>query len=295
VQCATWSDYHHFNGAKFLGAVSPCGAFVYSSRACPARATDNAVTELCGFLRHLEKGDMIVADKGFTVFYLLNKIQVSLHMPPFKRVGQTQFSTEEILRTSRVANLRTHVERAFERTKKYKIFDRPLQINMIDLASPLFYVCSVLTNMQMPLVNRKDTTYTDTLQLHSATGVQDKPLPTRPTEGGNGDASSSVAVVDLTPSFLEEEDLARQSASAAGKEEASPAKVAMPSTGGTATCCICKEACQPKCYCKGCRLYLHVCCGVYDESDSGNSCYCQSTSAPVQKACYPPEHDWNTN
>ena len=168
AQHATWSDYHHFNGAKFLGAVTPCGAFVHSSRAYPARASDNAVTELCGFLRYLEKGDMIVADKGFTVFYLLNKIQVSLYIPPFKRAGQSQFTTEESLRTSRVANLRIHVERAFERTKKYKIFDRPLAITMIDLATPLFFVCSMLTNMQMPLVNTKDTKCTNTLQLHES-------------------------------------------------------------------------------------------------------------------------------
>ena len=87
IQYATWSDYHHFNGAKFLGAVTPCGAFAYSSKAYPARATDNAVTELCGFLEYLEKGDTIVADKGFTVFYLLNKLEVSLYIPPFKRVG----------------------------------------------------------------------------------------------------------------------------------------------------------------------------------------------------------------
>jgi hypothetical protein len=166
IQYATWSDYHHFNGAKFLGAITPCGAFAYSSKAYPARATDNAVTGLCGFLEFLEKGDTIVADKGFTVFYLLNKLEVSLYIPPFKRVGQEQFTTEELMRTSKVANLRIHIERAFERTKKFKIFDRPLQITMIDLATPLFYVCSMLTNLQNPLVNRKETTYTDSLNLY---------------------------------------------------------------------------------------------------------------------------------
>jgi hypothetical protein len=167
IQHATWSDYHHLNGAKFLGAITPCGAFAHSSKAYPARATDNAVTELlCGFLEFLEKGDTIVADKGFTVFYLLNKLEVSLYIPPFKRVGQEQFTTEELMRTSKVANLRIHIERAFERTKKFKIFDRPLQITMIDLATPLFYVCSMLTNLQNPLVNRKETTYTDSLNLY---------------------------------------------------------------------------------------------------------------------------------
>jgi hypothetical protein len=45
------------------------------------------------------------------------------------------------------------------------MFDRPLQITVIDLAAPLFCVCSVLTNSQNPLVNRKETTCADSLNL----------------------------------------------------------------------------------------------------------------------------------
>ena len=81
------------------------------------------------------------------------------------------------MRTSKVANLRIHVERAFERTKKYKIFDRPLQMSMIDLATPLFYVCSMFTNLKCPLVNRKETTYTDSLNLYLPAS-KPKALPT---------------------------------------------------------------------------------------------------------------------
>jgi hypothetical protein len=69
------------------------------------------------------------------------------------------------MRTSKVANFRIHVERAFERTKKFKMFDRPLQVTVIDPVAPLFHVCSMLTNSQNPLVNRKETTCTDSLNL----------------------------------------------------------------------------------------------------------------------------------
>ena len=160
VQYATWSEYHHFNGVKILGVVTPCGAFVYSSPAYPARATDNAVTELSGFLRHVERGDMFVADKGFTLFYKLNKLDCFLHIPPFKRPGVEQFTTEELERTSRVANMRIHVERAFERTKSWKIFDRPIPILLLDLVDQMFYVCSMLSNMQRPLVNTRKSIVT---------------------------------------------------------------------------------------------------------------------------------------
>ena len=163
LQYATWSEYHHFNGVKILGVVTPCGSFVYSSPAFPARASDNAVTELSGFLRYLEKGDTFVADKGFTLFYKLNKLDCFLYIPPFKKQGVDQFSTQELDRTSTVANLRIHVERAFERTKSWKIFDRPLPILMLDLAGQMFYVCSMLSNMQRPLVNTRKASVTGEL------------------------------------------------------------------------------------------------------------------------------------
>ena len=87
LQYATWPEYHHFNGVKILGAVTPCGAFVYSSPAFPAKASDNAMTELSGFLRHLEKGGTFAADKGFTLFYKLNKLDCFLYIPRFKKQG----------------------------------------------------------------------------------------------------------------------------------------------------------------------------------------------------------------
>jgi hypothetical protein len=196
MQHAAWSDYHHFNGAKFLGAVTPCGAFAHSSKASPARTTDNAVTELCGFLGHLEKGDIIVADKGFTVFHLLNKLEVSFYIPPFKGFGQEQFPTEELVRASKAANLHVHVERAFERTKKHKIFSCPLQTPMIDLATPLFCVFSTSTNLKCPLVNRKETTCTDSLNLCLPT-TKPKALPTGAEEALGMAAEDARADVRL--------------------------------------------------------------------------------------------------
>ena len=174
VQRATCSDYHHFTGAKLFGAYTFCGAFAFASHACNARASDNAVTELCGFLDILEKGDTVLADRGFTLFYLLGRLGITLYIPPFRKKSERehadekldgyQYSTEDSANTSKIANLRIHVERGFERTKKFKIWDRPIPMPMLDLATPMFYVTSMLTNMQLPLVaNLKANKYTDDL------------------------------------------------------------------------------------------------------------------------------------
>jgi hypothetical protein len=180
VQYATYSDYHHFTGIKFLAAYTFCGGFAFASHGMCARASDNAVTEISGFLDILEKGDTVVADRGFTIFYLLGRIGVTLYIPPFRKKDKNkdttmekdtdeklngyQYSSEDSQKTSKIANLRIHVERGFERTKKFKIFDRPVPMGMLDLATPMFYVCSMLTNMQLPLVaNLKSNSYTKDL------------------------------------------------------------------------------------------------------------------------------------
>ena len=209
VQYATYSDYHHFCGAKFLAAYSFCGAYCWGSHAynsrfsytltpCTAssrrcalscwrrvhvlhprmsfshRASDNAVTELSGFLDILESGMTVLADRGFTIFYLLGKIGVTLYIPPFRKKNDKEsmdekqdgyaMTTEDSKLTHKIANLRIHVERGFERTKKFKIFDRPIPMTMLDLATPMFHVCSMLTNMQLPLVaNMESNSYTGTL------------------------------------------------------------------------------------------------------------------------------------
>ena len=55
--------------------------------------------------------------------------------------------------TRRIASLRIHVERAMERIKNYRIFDKSLPIQLTDIADRLFFVCCVLTNFQEPLCN----------------------------------------------------------------------------------------------------------------------------------------------
>ena len=116
----------------------------------------------------------VLADRGFTIFYLLGKIGVTLYIPPFRKKNDKvsmdekqdgyAMTTEDSKLTHKIANLRIHVERGFERTKKFKIFDRPIPMTMLDLATPMFHVCSMLTNMQLPLVaNMESNSYTRTL------------------------------------------------------------------------------------------------------------------------------------
>ena len=64
-----------------------------------------------------------MADRGFDIEEDLIVRGVRLNIPPFLR-GKRQFEEDELISTRRIASLRTHVERAMERIKKFHIFDR---------------------------------------------------------------------------------------------------------------------------------------------------------------------------
>ena len=118
-QSQTWSQYKHHNTWKALVGISPNGAFTFVSKLWTGRVTDKKITVECGILKLLEKGDNIMADRGFNIADIFPP-GVTLNIPPFK--GQIdQLTTEESEETARIASVRIHVERAIGRLKNYHL------------------------------------------------------------------------------------------------------------------------------------------------------------------------------
>ena len=82
-QSQTWSQYKHHNTWKALVGISPNGAFTFVSKLWTGRVTDKKITVECGILKLLEKGDNIMADRGFDIADILPP-GVTLNIPPFK-------------------------------------------------------------------------------------------------------------------------------------------------------------------------------------------------------------------
>lgn len=148
-QSAAYSSYKSRHTLKVVTGVAPNGALTFCSDVYPGSTSDVAIVQDCGLLDSLEAGDLILADKGFTIQRFLPS-GVNLNIPPFLAT-KGQFTKEEAELCRNIARARIHVERANERIKNYEIVHhipahlRPLSVKIIQL-------CSCLINLQAPLL-----------------------------------------------------------------------------------------------------------------------------------------------
>ena len=93
---------------KGLVGISPGGAITFISQLCSGHISDREIVTRSGFLNLVfDRGDSVMADKGFTVEDLL-PLGVSLNIPPFlESNGQT--SPQEVVETQSIAFLCIHV------------------------------------------------------------------------------------------------------------------------------------------------------------------------------------------
>ena len=69
AQNSTWSEYKHHNTFKVLVGVAPNGLVTFISSVLGGHTSDRHIVQEDGhlFIPKLETGDIILADKGFTV------------------------------------------------------------------------------------------------------------------------------------------------------------------------------------------------------------------------------------
>lgn len=149
AQSAAYSSYKSRHTMKAVTCVSPNGTIVYASEMYPGSTSDVALVEDCGILEHFKSGDLILADKGFTIHRLLPE-GVNLNIPPFL-TGKAHFTPQEAQLCRKIGRARIHVERANERIKNFEIL-RHIPATYRPIASKIFQVCCYLVNLQSPLL-----------------------------------------------------------------------------------------------------------------------------------------------
>lgn len=151
IQTLCWSEYKHHSTIKVLVGITPNGCFSYVSESYGGRASDQFIVEDSGFLKWLQPGDQVMADRGFKIQDLLAFYQCSLAIPPSSHTT-LQMSENDVRETSKIANLRIYVEIAIRRLKEYQILKNELPISLLPVADDLITVCAALTNLKNPLV-----------------------------------------------------------------------------------------------------------------------------------------------
>lgn len=105
----TWSSYKNKNPVKYLIAITPQGVISFISEGWGGRVSNKHITENCNLLNKLLPGDVVLADRGFTISESVGFHFATLKTPAFiKCLPQLHpFSIEE---TRKLVSVRIHVE-----------------------------------------------------------------------------------------------------------------------------------------------------------------------------------------
>ncbi|XP_022796275.1 uncharacterized protein LOC111334730 [Stylophora pistillata] len=160
ARAQTFSNYKHHNTVKVLIGVTPQGTICFVSEAWGGRTSDKFLTEKCGILEKLLPGDMVLADRGFTVHESIWFRHADLNIPAFTK-GKDQLDPVDVEKTRQIATLRIHVERIIGTLRqKYTILQQTLPTDYlacrsgesVPLIDRMLRVCSALVNLCPPTI-----------------------------------------------------------------------------------------------------------------------------------------------
>ena len=159
ARAQTFSSYKHHNTIKILIGITPQGTVSFVSEAWGGRTSDKFLTENCGFLEKLLPGDMVMADRGFTVNESVGMKQAQLVIPAFTK-GRSQLDPVDVEKTRGIASVRIHVERVIGLLRrKYTILEGTLPTDFlrgnpnglpeaqVPIIDRILRVCSALVNL----------------------------------------------------------------------------------------------------------------------------------------------------
>ena len=127
-----YSDYKSHTTVKVLVGIAPGGGFTFISAAYPGSITDKNIVVKSGLLNPelWERGDAIMADRGFLIDEYLKPLGVELIIPSFLQ-GREQFEVEEVVTSQQIASERIHVERMINRMKTFRILKTVMPITIL--------------------------------------------------------------------------------------------------------------------------------------------------------------------
>ena len=125
ARAQTYSHYKSHNTVKVLIGITPQGSVCFVSKAWVLNI------EHCGMLKNVRPGDLVMADRGFTIEENLSLYQAKLAILAFSK-GKSQSDPVSVEKTRGIANVRIHVERVIGLLRqKYSVFQTILPIDYL--------------------------------------------------------------------------------------------------------------------------------------------------------------------
>lgn len=153
-QALSWLDYKKANTIKHLVPCTPNGLVNYISPGYGGRITDTCLVESCDFIKCLQLGMCVMADRGFKhVELYLRKMGVLLVQPP-SVVSGAKLSKTEANETKQIASLRIHIERVIRRLREFNMLKLHacLNLSLVKVLDDVITIACGLINLQDSLI-----------------------------------------------------------------------------------------------------------------------------------------------
>ncbi|XP_074096357.1 uncharacterized protein LOC141525693 [Cotesia typhae] len=146
-----YSSYKAHTTYKVLIGCTPNGCISFVSDVFEGSISDPEIFKRSKIADLLQPGDVVLADRGFTVHDIVEAKRAHLNIPPFLN-GRNRLTAQEEILTKKIAKQRIYVEHVIGRIKKFRLLSTVLPINMRTIMSQIIFVCSCLVNFQTPIV-----------------------------------------------------------------------------------------------------------------------------------------------
>ena len=115
-----YSQYKSHSTVKILIGVAPSGGMMFCSDAFEGSISDRQIAIDSNFIDNLHPGDVVLADRGFTIHDLCAKKGAIVEIPSFLN-GRPGLEKDENLKGKLLSKARSHIERYNQHIKQYKI------------------------------------------------------------------------------------------------------------------------------------------------------------------------------
>ena len=151
--------------------IAPSGAVIFVSQLHDGSISDREIVNRSGFLKKelRSNGNSVMADRGVTVHDELDRVGVSLNIPPFLG-GRDYLTKAEVKASQTIASVCIHVERAIQRIKIYSIIRNEIPLTLHGSINQIWTVICLLTNLAPPRIDESNkkkiniSTFIPTLQ-----------------------------------------------------------------------------------------------------------------------------------